>query len=73
MFVLEDMIDMGLKSGQKWMSKVHKMVAIEVCIYNPWVNTPDILTKNVQIINSIPCESINEIGGMALIEMGCTI
>jgi hypothetical protein len=48
MYIFPDMIDMGLKDGQKWPSEEHKTVAQALLLCNSQVFERDILTEGVQ-------------------------
>jgi hypothetical protein len=54
MYMLEDMIDMGLKKGQKWPSPAHRTVACNLALCNPLVKNRDTLTEIVQKVRAIP-------------------
>lgn len=54
MYLLEDMIEMGLKRGQKWPTKAHRQVACNLVLGNPLVRTRDELTEIVQRVRKIP-------------------
>ena len=71
MYMIEDMIDMGLGKDGKWTSKIHRLVAVNSCICNPRVKTMDTLSVNCEIINKIPKSKIKKITFAALVKLGC--
>lgn len=50
MYLFEDMIDLGLKDGQKFPTKSHRDVAIALCIGNRSIKSRDDLREVVQNI-----------------------
>src|ERR1700723_3589938 len=62
MYLIEDMIDMGLKAGQKWPSAAHRKVASTLVIGNPLIRTRDALTEIVQKVCKIPKTKIKKVG-----------
>ena len=73
MYIFEEMIEMGLEEGQEWPSEIHRIIAVEVCIQNPRVNSCEILVENVRIINQIPVSDIKKVTYTRLIELGCVV
>lgn len=71
MYIFPEMIEMGLKEGEKWSSEDHREVAMTVCLCNPLITSRDDLQHNVGIINSISQENIRTVTGADLIELGC--
>lgn len=61
MYGFPEMIDMGLKDGQEWPSEVYKVVAQNLLIGNPNINTRDKLTEGVQNVLKIPETEIKTI------------
>lgn len=61
MYILDTMIDMGLKKGQKWPSIAHKIVAQKVCLCNSLVTDRDTLEDMVQKIIAIPTDQIKKV------------
>lgn len=54
MYMLEDMIEMGLLKGQKWPTPQHRVIACNLALCNPMVRTRDDLTAIVQKVRKIP-------------------
>lgn len=61
MYMLEDMIEMGLKKGQKWPTDMHRVVACNLALCNPHVTTRDALTEIVQKVRKIPKSEIETV------------
>lgn len=61
MYMLEDMIDMGLKRGQKWPTDTHRVVACNLALCNPLVRNRDTLTEIVQKVRKIPKSKIETV------------
>lgn len=70
MYIFPTMIDLGLKKGEKWASKAHKLVAQNVLLCNPRITTCDCLMMNVGIINGIPKEDIKKVTVIDLVNLG---
>lgn len=70
MYMLDDMIDMGLKEGQKWPSKAHREVAAALAICNSAITTRDDLTNVVQKVCAIPKARIKKVTRADLPEYG---
>lgn len=71
MYMIPDMLEMGLKPGQKWPSDAHRVVAMKLCLCNPLVDHMDALIDLIQKINSIPEDKIktvtlNELGNFGI-------
>lgn len=58
MYMIQEMIDQGLKEGQKWPSEGHRVVASIIGLCNPRVVTHDSLTDIVQAVIKIPVDEI---------------
>lgn len=58
MYILPEMIDMGLEEGQEWPSEAHKAVAKALGLSNRLVTTKDHLTEIVQAVIKIPQDRI---------------
>jgi len=71
MYIVPDMIDLGLDEGQKWASAAHREVAQKILIGNPRVTGRDVLHHNVQIINAIPPDKIKTVTLADLVALGC--
>lgn len=54
MYIMESMIEMGLRDGQKWPTKAHRQVACNLALCNPVVTNRDTLTEIVQKVCKIP-------------------
>jgi S-adenosylmethionine/arginine decarboxylase-like enzyme len=61
MYMIDDMIDMGLEDGQKWPTKAHRAVAQNLALCNPMITTRDALTEIVQKVCSIPKTEIKKV------------
>lgn len=61
MYMIPNMIDMGLKEGEEWPTQVHKEVAMSVLLCNPSINTKDKLTEGVSKILKIPNDVIKTV------------
>jgi hypothetical protein len=73
MYMLDNMIEMGLKEGESWASDMHREVAMNVCLCNPNITSRDALTYNVGIINKIPKKDINKVTFADLLKLGCRL
>jgi len=56
MYILDDMVDMGLPDGVRWPSEMHRMAAQNILIANPEISNMDDLKKGVLNIINIPSE-----------------
>jgi hypothetical protein len=70
MYLIESMIDMGLKDGQKWPSPAHRRVACTLAIGNPMIRTRDELAEIVQKVCKIPKTQIRKVGYYDLAKYG---
>ena len=61
MYLLDSMIDMGLKPRQKWPTAAHRAVAINLAIGNPMIRTRNALTEIVQKVRRIPVSKIKTV------------
>lgn len=61
MYILESMIDLGLKENQTFPSEDHKAVAMTLGLCNPHVKTRSTLTDIVQAVCKVPAERIKTI------------
>lgn len=61
MYLLDDMIEMGLKKGQKWPSPEHRLIACNVALCNPMVKDRGTLIEIVQKIRDIPQDKIKTV------------
>lgn len=73
MYMLDDMIDMGLLSGQKWPSPAHRTVACNLALCNPMVKNRDTLTDIVQKVRNIPKTEIKTMTMSDLPKYGLTL
>lgn len=73
MYMLDDMIDMGLKDGQKWPTPAHREVACNLALCNPAVKTRDTLTAIVQKVRKIPKSKIETVSWSDLPKYGLTM
>lgn len=58
MYLLPDMVDMGLGDGQKWPTKAHRVVAQNLLLGNPLIRCRDQLNEGVQKVIAIPASRI---------------
>lgn len=70
MYIIPEMINMGLKEGQEWPNEAYKIVAQNILLGNPRVNTRDVLNDGVQKILSIPEDKIKTVTFSDLPEYG---
>ena len=68
MYLVEDLVDLGLDENQHWPSDGHRKVAKTLCICNPNVRTREMLTKVIQAVISVPQEQIYTITYKKLVE-----
>lgn len=61
MYLLPEMIDLGLKTNQKWPTPAHKQVAQTIGLCNSRVTTRDALTEVVQAIRKVPKSKIKKV------------
>lgn len=61
MYILDSMIEMGLRKGQEWPSDAHRVVACNLALCNPTIKTRDALTAVVQKVYAIPADDIKKI------------
>lgn len=61
MYMMEHMIDMGLKPRQQWPTDMHRVVAVNLAICNPMITTRDALIEIVQKVRQIPAAEIETI------------
>lgn len=61
MYGFPEMINMGLKNDQEWPSEAYQVVAVNLLICNPNINTIDKLTEGVQKVLNIPEDKIKTI------------
>lgn len=71
MYLFDEMIDCGLREGERWTSDDHRNVAIATCIANANVDTMGTLVNNVSAINAIPQDKIRKVTMHDLFELGC--
>jgi hypothetical protein len=73
MYVFPEMIEIGMKKGEKWPSKAHKTVAMNALLCNPRITSAEIMKRNIEIINKIPKERIKKVTRAELFEMGVQV
>lgn len=61
MYMLEEMIDYGLKPGQDWPSPAHRQVAMAIGLCNGQIRTKDDLIAVVQSVVAIPANRIETV------------
>lgn len=71
MYIVPSMIALGFADGvERWPSKAHKQVAMNLALCNPMVKTRDSLMHVVACVNKIPAERIEKITFAELSEFG---
>lgn len=73
MYMMADMIDMGLEDGQKWPTPAHREVACNLALCNPMVTRRDDLTAIVQKVLKIPKSKIKMVTMTGLPEYGLSL
>lgn len=73
MYLLDSMIELGLKKGQRWPTKAHRQVACNIALANPLVKSRDHLSDIVQKVISIPRSRIKTVTIGELREYGIGI
>jgi hypothetical protein len=73
MYLMEEMIDMGLQDGQKWPTPAHREVACSLALFNPIVTNRGTLTEIVQKVRKIPKSRIKEVSKSDLPQYGLSI
>jgi len=61
MYLIPEMIDMGLPKGAKWPSAAHRQVAINLFIQNPAIKGMDMLQDGVSKVLKIPNGKIKKV------------
>lgn len=61
MYIIADMIDLGLLDGQQWPSEAHKRVAMNIGLCNSRVTKRDALIEIVQAVIAIPMNEIRRV------------
>jgi len=61
MYILEDLIDLGLSVGQNWPTPAHRKAAVTLAIGNRYVTTKGALTTIVQAVIAIPTDKIKTV------------
>ena len=61
MYILPDMIEIGLKDGEEFNSEDHRFVAVSFGIANPQVTTKDQLIDIVQAVQRVPQNKIKKV------------
>lgn len=61
MYMIDDMIDMGLPKNGSGKRDAHKLVAQKLCIANPQVDNIGDLQEVVEVVKKIPDDKIMEI------------
>ena len=73
MYMLNDMIEIGLPKGEEWPTEAYKKVAQNILIGNPNINSIDAFQTGVKNILKIPLDKIKIITIPELSEYGFTI
>lgn len=68
MYMMDNMIDIGLPDGKDWPTKAHRIVAKHVGLCNPRVTNRDALTEVVSSVLSIPNDAIEKVSLIDLVE-----
>lgn len=71
MYMIDSMIEMGLREGETWISEAHQAVAVSTLICNPRINTRELLMRGAALINGIPNDRIQKVTFRDLAELGC--
>lgn len=61
MYLIPEMIDIGLDNGQKFPSEAHKRVAEALAIGNPMVKDAETMTQIVQSVIKVPKNRIKTV------------
>lgn len=61
MYLLPDMIDMGLKDGERFKSEDHRTVCINIVIGRPGLDHLDQMVDVVSAVNAIPTNRIKTV------------
>jgi len=61
MYMLEDMVDLGLPDGVMWPTEFHRKAAQALLLNNPEIHTRDALNTGVSNILNIPDHKIKSI------------
>jgi len=61
MYILEDMVDLGLPDGASWPTEWHRKAAQALLLNNPEIHTRDALNTGVSNILNIPSHKIKTI------------
>lgn len=69
MYMMDDMIDIGLPDDKVWPTKAHRVVAQQVGLCNPRVTTRDALTRIVSSVLSIPNDKIEKVSLIDLVKV----
>lgn len=72
MYVIPEMIDLGLSKGEAWASGVHRKVAQNAFLCNSNITTCDALIHNCGIVNKIPKSEIKKVTFQDLRKLGCS-
>ena len=67
MYMIDNMIDMGLEENEKWTSDAHRVVAQHVAILNPRITSKQKLMDTCSAINKIPENEIKKVTAEDLI------
>jgi hypothetical protein len=73
MYLMPEMIDMGLRKGETWATPDHRLVAQNILLGNRLVRTMDSLQEAASIINAIPKADIVKVTANDLRERGIPI
>lgn len=70
MYMIDSMIEMGLKPRQKWPTPAHREVACNLALCNPMIKTRDDLISVVQKVRKIPKSQIEKVSWTDLPKYG---
>lgn len=73
MYLIDDMVDMGLKDGQEWPSPEHRIVAANIVLGNPLVRDRGALNEVVQKVCDIPASDIKSVTYAQLPKYGLSL
>ena len=68
MYLIDDMIELGLPKGKSFPNKMYKDVAVTIGIGNPNVNSCAILEDVVQSVLSVPKNRIKTVTYLELVK-----
>ena len=58
MYIMPEMIELGIEDGKEWPSAAHRTVAQRLFLCNPLIHTRDALTSAVSKLLTVPLKEI---------------